>query len=87
MSKDTDPEAGAVRANTGEVLSEFARTDFDVVRITKRAYKGRDYVDVRIFYKPEGEAELRPTKKGVTVPGELLPGLIEALVRAQARLA
>ncbi|MBU1862337.1 MAG: transcriptional coactivator p15/PC4 family protein [Candidatus Omnitrophica bacterium] len=37
------------------------------VRITLREYKGKQYVDIRLFYLPKNDTEMRPTKKGITI--------------------
>ena len=41
-------------------------------------FKGKTYVDLRIYYKAS-DGEYRPTKKGVTLSPDLLPELGEAI--------
>ena len=56
--------------------------------VQKNVFKGREYVDLRIFYdasKEDGE-DWRPTKKGVAIPPDILPHIIEALQKAQTLL-
>jgi Transcriptional Coactivator p15 (PC4) len=54
-----------------KVLHEFKRNADETLRISISNFKGRTYVDLRLFYQPEGGEELAPTKKGVTVTPEL----------------
>jgi len=44
-------------------------------------FKGQPRFDVRHYYEAEG-GEMRPTKKGINIPLELVPRLIDALVMA-----
>jgi hypothetical protein len=49
----------------------FKRNENEEVRIALREYKGKEYVDIRIFFKSEdGKGQLIPSKKGVTVSKE-----------------
>jgi hypothetical protein len=53
-----------------KVLHEFKRNADDTLRISLSNFKGRTYVDIRLFYQ-DANGELAPTKKGVTVTPEL----------------
>ena len=41
------------------------KNETDEIRITLREYKGEQYVDIRLFFQPKDEEEMRPRKKGV----------------------
>ena len=47
-------------------------------------YKGRRYLDIRVYTEIEGKADKVPTEKGVTLWPDLTPELIKAL-RARSR--
>jgi len=53
--------------------------------VSKNSFKGREYVDIRIYYDASktDEEDWRPTKKGVTIPPELLPVIIDGLTKAK----
>jgi hypothetical protein len=53
-----------------KVLHEFKRNAEETVRVSLSTFKGRTYVDIRIFYE-DAKGELAPTKKGVTITPEL----------------
>lgn len=42
----------------------------DVIRVAVDEFKGKDYLDIRNFYKGQ-DGELKPTRKGVSIPVEL----------------
>lgn len=44
-------------------------------------FKGHQLLDLRIYV--DGDDDLKPTKKGVTVGVRMLPGIIDALVQAR----
>jgi hypothetical protein len=53
----------------------------NAIRASLSEFKGKTYVDLRVWYQPEPGAELKPTQKGVTVPLDSLDDL-EAAVQA-----
>lgn len=52
------------------------------VKVHLQRFKGKDYVDVRIWIQGDDD-EWKATPKGTCVHIELLPRLIEALTKAQ----
>ncbi len=68
------------------VVDSFRRTPTEEVRATLRTYRGKRYMDVRIYYLDDA-GEFRPTKKGVNLSVEFLPELtamIDRLAKAAA---
>lgn len=68
-------EIGAVRKNNREAV---------VVRLVSSG--GRKFVDVREFYWADDAGEYRPTKRGVTFDGSLLPEVMNLLEEAGRKL-
>jgi len=48
------------------IIGEIARNETEVLRISTAEYKGRTYVDVRIYFEGD-DGEWKPTKKGITI--------------------
>ena len=48
------------------------------IRINLNEYKDHQYIDIRTFYCFDGE--FKPSKKGVTLPPELYPELLQGIV-------
>jgi hypothetical protein len=66
------------------VIDSFKRNATEEVRATVRTYRGRQYMDVRIYYLDDA-GEFKPTKKGINLSVELLGELtrmIENLAKA-----
>jgi hypothetical protein len=66
------------------VIDSFKRNATEEVRATLRTYRGRQYMDVRIYYLDDA-GEYKPTKKGINLSVELLAELtrmIENLSKA-----
>lgn len=57
-------------ADDRTILHEFKRNAEETLRISLSNFKGRTYVDIRLFYE-DTNGELAPTKKGVTITPEL----------------
>jgi len=51
----------------------------DALVLSRRAYRGREFCDLRRFWLPDDAEEWRPTRRGVTVPVDLVPDLAESL--------
>jgi hypothetical protein len=55
------------------------KTDTAEVRISRTYWKGRNVIDLRIFFLPKGGAEFVPSRKGLAIDASKLPELIDAL--------
>jgi len=64
------------------VVYEFDRGMDRVIRASVSTYRGREYLDLRTWMVIDGE--LRPTKKGVSVPTDFLPELEQAVAALRA---
>ena len=52
------------------LIHEFKRNAEETMRVSLSVFKGKTYIDFRLFYT-DANGELAPTKKGVTVTPEL----------------
>jgi transcriptional coactivator p15 (PC4) len=62
-----------------EPIAIIPKNSFEDIRVMWSEYKGRRYLDIRIYTEIEGKANKVPTKKGVTLRPDLIPELINAL--------
>ena len=60
-----------------KLVAEIQKNDLEVVRVCLTEYKGKDYFDIRLYYREDGD--WRPTKKGLTLAIGLLPELKKAI--------
>ena len=68
-------------------MREFKKNDRgEVVRIVREDCKGADLVNIRSWYRADS-GEMRPSKVGITIKGNQIDQLIEALqaVKAEGR--
>jgi hypothetical protein len=68
-----------------KVLHEFKRNSEETLRVSLSHFKGRTYIDIRLFYE-DANGELQPTKKGITVTPELWDELRAGIARADEAL-
>jgi hypothetical protein len=61
------------------IVYTLPRNEGEEIHFTLRKYKGRYYIDLRLWFQQEGETEFAPTKKGISLPAERLPELKEGL--------
>lgn len=62
----------------GKVLDKFAKSETEEVRISESNFKGKTYIDMRLFIQIEN-GDFIPTKKGLSLNKELFEKLKEAL--------
>ena len=70
-----------------QILYKFSRGNDESVLFTLREYKERKYLDLRIFFRPKNEDELRPTKKGITIAVDLFPDLKKGIFACEKKLS
>ena len=71
-------QARAAEVAGNRVLYEIDRGPaFPRVRFSISTYRGREYLDVRQWVEIDGQ--LRPTRKGISLPRDYLPELLEGV--------
>lgn len=66
-----------------KILATIQRTDTEQLQISVSEYKGKSYLNMRIFYTTDEGATWIPTKKGVTFSPDQLDLLEEAVQEAR----
>lgn len=66
----------------GKILATIPRSATEHLQIAINEYKGKSYLDLRIFYTTDDGANWLPTKKGVTVSPDNLQMFKEAIEQA-----
>jgi hypothetical protein len=72
-------------ADDRKILHEFKRNAEETLRISLSTFKGRTYIDIRLFYE-DANGELAPTKKGITVTPELWDEFRAGFAKAEEAL-
>jgi len=52
------------------------------MRVSIKPWQGRQTVDIRLWYIPEGKTDFAPSRKGVAFDASKLPALLDALHQA-----
>ena len=73
-------------ADEGKMLATIARSATEQLQIAIKTYKGKSYLDLRIFYTTDDGQTWLPTKKGVTVSPDSLMTLKDAVYEAMTEL-
>lgn len=69
-------------ADEGKMIATIPRSATEQLQIAIKEYKGKSYLDLRIFYTTDDAATWLPTKKGVTCSPENIELLKEAVDEA-----
>ena len=59
-------------------MVEIKKNKTEIIRVKKSEYKGKEFVDCRIFYEKDGE--YLPTKKGISFNPGIAKEVIEAIL-------
>lgn len=62
-----------------KLISTIERSSTEQLQIAVKEFKGKKYLDLRIFYTTDDGASWLPTKKGVTISPNHLSILKEAI--------
>ena len=73
-------------ADESKMLATIQRSDTEQLQISLSTYKGKKYLNMRIFYTTDEGATWLPTKKGVTFAPDQLDLLTEAIEDAKKEL-
>ena len=66
-----------------KLLAAIERTDTEQLQISISEYKGKSYLNMRIFYTTDEGQNCLPTKKGVTFTPDQIDLLEEAIQEAK----
>ena len=72
-------------AKEPQIAHSFPKNPLEEVRLSITVFKGKQYVDIRIYYKGD-DGEFHPSKKGLTVAVELFPELETGLLKLKDAL-
>jgi len=61
-------------------MIEIDKNSLEKIRIQRTKYKGKDLLDIRVFYEAEN-GEWKPTKKGITVKVALTEKLLDGITK------
>ena len=66
-----------------KILATIDRSETEQLQISVSEYKGKSYLNMRIFYTTDAGASWLPTKKGVTFSPDQLDLLSDAIDEAR----
>ncbi|MCU0660707.1 MAG: transcriptional coactivator p15/PC4 family protein [Myxococcota bacterium] len=69
-----------------KVVATFKRNPTEEVRAGIKEFKGRRYIDLRIYYMDD-QGEWKPTRKGISLSTDFMPELKEAVGKLESELA
>ena len=64
---------------SSKILARIPKTERAEVRVTRQIWRGREVIDVRVWYQPRGSTEFVASRKGATIDAQKLPELVAAL--------
>lgn len=74
-------------AEESKLLATIERSSTEKLQIAIKEFKGRSYLDMRIFYTTDDGASWLPTKKGVTCSPDSIEILKDAIDEAMKEFA
>ena len=67
-----------------EIICDVKRSETEIYRISRKEYKGRHFMDLRIFFRSKNDRDrLVPTHKGISIAEEIRQEVIVGLINAR----
>lgn len=66
-----------------KIIKSISKSQNEEIQVALRRYNKRDYLDLRLWFQPENQTEMRPTKRGITIPLGLISELRASLQEAE----
>ena len=63
-------------------MKEIRKNKSEVIRIQSKEYEGHKLIDLRVWYEDKETGEYKPTKKGISLMPDKVPGVIEGILKA-----
>lgn len=73
-------------AEEAKILTTIPRSATEQIQVSINEYKGKKYLDLRIYYTTDDGGTWLPTKKGVTISPDNLTILKDAVEEAMQEL-
>lgn len=86
MENTFNGENSVKDAVESKVLYDTEKSPTEIIRISKGEYKGKGFIDLRIFFKDKETGEFRPTKKGFTLKPDVFRSFVEIVSLAEKEL-
>lgn len=66
-----------------KILATIPRSATEEIHVQINEYKGKKYLDLRVYYTTDDGINWNPTKKGITIPPDKLSEFREAIEIAE----
>ena len=70
-------------SDESKLIASIPRTATEQIQVAINEFKGKKYLDLRVFYTTDSGDSWLPTKKGVTISPENIDLLLEAIQSAK----
>ena len=67
-------------------IGEIKKTGVVVTKVRLTEFKGREFLDIRDFFKPKNAVDYAPTKKGIALDISKVAELISLIEQAEAKI-
>lgn len=62
-----------------DAVCEVSKNSCETIRFQISEFKGKEYGDIRVYYRDSVTDELKPTKKGLTISPALWPEFVKGI--------
>ena len=68
------------------IIQDIDKGGGEIIRVEISEFKGRKYLNLRIWYTDKESGEYKPTQRGIAVKPELYSELKEAVLKAEPEI-
>ena len=77
--EEIGPEQYRIDIKGADTMKEIQKNSMERIKIQRTEYKGKDLIDLRVFYQDKRTGEWKPSPKGITFSSGLLEEVIQGL--------
>ena len=66
------------------LIARLPKNGREELRVSLTEFHGKPLCATRVFFRPEGGGDMRPSKSGLNLRVQMLPSLIDSLQKAEA---
>jgi len=67
-------------------MVEIKKNNTEIIRISQSEFKGKSFIDCRVYFRKDENDDWKPTKKGIAFNPSVTQDLIEGLLKVHEEI-
>ena len=67
-------------------MVEIKKNNTEIIRISQSEFKGKSFIDCRVWFREDDNSDWKPTKKGIAFNPSVTKELVEGLLQVHEQI-